>query len=210
MSDRTPPQTGQEDTTQTERPGVLIAPTSANAHEDALALMSMALDGLLDARESERLEELMKEDTGLRATWQQWQKLENLLTTAVRAEPETGFVARFEQRLAAREKRTRARRRALFGAAALTGWLIIIATLICIGWILASNQSQWMNEFVRELVYYPSAAMIWIRALRSSWSATVGEPRSLAMALIYMAGAAVMLSTWLWFLRRTTIEEIVS
>ncbi len=181
-----------------------------DAHEEAFALMSMALDGLLDAQETERLEELMKEDTGLRATWQQWQKLESLLTTVVRADPAPGFVARFEERLSLREARDRRRRRTLFGAAALAGWLLIGAVLAFLGWFLVSNQSQWMNDFVRELVYYPAAVMIWTRALRSSWSATVGEPQSLMMALSYMTGAAVMLSTWLWFLRRTTREEIVS
>jgi anti-sigma factor RsiW len=179
-------------------------------HEEALALMSMALDGLLDAQETERLEALMQEDTKLRATWQQWQKMEALLTTVVRAEPDPGFVERFEERLAVREARERARRRNLYGAAALLGWLLGVAVLVLVGWIFVSNQSQWMNGFVRELVYYPSAAMIWMRALRSSWSATVGEPQSMILALSYMAGAAVMLSTWLWFLRRTTRQETVS
>jgi len=206
MSDRNPSQT----VTQGEQASALLLPEVADAHEEAFALMSMALDGLLDARETERLEELMKEDAGLRATWQQWQKLEGLLTTVVRAEPAAGFVVRFEQRLLVREQRERSRRRALIGAAAILGWLLAVAVLLFVGWIVVSNQSQWMNGFVRELVYYPSAAMIWMRALRSSWSATVGEPRTLAMALIYMTGAAVMLSTWLWFLRRTTIEETVS
>lgn len=200
----TPPQNRQD-----EHAHVPLA-AADDAHEEAFALMSMALDGLLDAQETERLEALMKEDTGLRATWQQWQKLENLLTTAVRAEPEPGFVARFEERLSVREARERQRRRTLFGAAALAGWLLTGAALVFLGWILVSNQSQWMNGFVRELVYYPSAAMIWVRALRSSWSATVGEPQSLTMAICYMMGAAVMLSTWLWFLRRTTREETVS
>ena len=206
MSDRNPSQT----VTQGQQAGTPLLPEVAAAHEEALALMSMALDGLLDAQETERLEELMKEDAGLRATWQQWQKLESLLTTVVRAEPATGFVARFEQRLVVREQQERSRRRAIMGAAAIFGWLLTVAVLLFAGYVLVSNQSQWMNEFVRELVYYPSAAMIWMRALRSSWSATVGEPRTLAMALIYMTGAAVMLSTWLWFLRRTMIEETVS
>lgn len=200
----TPPQNRQSQSAD------LHGAATDDAHEEAFALMSMALDGLLDARETERLEELMKEDTGLRATWQQWQKLENLLTTVVRADPAPGFVARFEERLSLREARDRRRRRALIGAAALAGWLLIGAALAFLGWFLVSNQSQWMNGFVRELVYYPSAVMIWTRALRSSWSATVGEPQSLMMALSYMTGAAVMLSTWLWFLRRTTREEIVS
>ncbi len=188
----------------------VVADVVDDAHAEAFALMSMALDGLLDAQETERLEALMKENGGLRATWQQWQKLESLLTTVVRAEPEAGFVNRFEERLVARELRERTRRRNLIGAAALTGWVLSFAALVFVGWLLLSNQSQWMNSFVRELVYYPSAAMIWIRALRSSWSATVGEPQSLVMALSYMAGAAVMLSTWLWFLRRTTVEETAS
>ena len=210
MSDRMPPQAATQAVTQAKQTGALLLPEVADAHEEAFALMSMALDGLLDARETERLEELMKEDAGLRATWQQWQKLEGLLTTVVRAEPAAGFVVRFEQRLFVREQREPSRRRALIGAAAIIGWLLAVAVLLFVGWIVVSNQSQWMNGFVRELVYYPSAAMIWMRALRSSWSATVGEPRTLAMALIYMTGAAVMLSTWLWFLRRTTIEETVS
>lgn len=152
----------------------------------------------------------MKEDTGLRATWQQWQKMESLLTTVVRAEPEDGFVMRFERRLAVREQNERARRRVLLGAAALVGWLLAIATFVLVAWFLVSNQSQWMNGFVRELVLYSSTATIWMGALQSSARATVSAPQSLAMAVSYMAGAAVMLSTWLWFLRRTTREETAS
>lgn len=191
-------------------PRQMTVTAADDAHEEVFALMSMALDGLLEAQETERLEVLMKEDPGVRATWQQWQKMDNLLTTVVRAEPEVGFVARFEQHLAVRERRERSRRRALFGAAALVGWSLAAAVLVFVGWILVSTQTQWMNGFVRELVLYTSSVSIWMRALQSSLSATVSAPQSLAIAICYMAGAAVMLSTWLWFLRRTTREETAS
>ena len=186
------------------------ATTDGDSREEAFALMSMALDGLLDAQETERLEVLMKQEAGLRTTWQDWQKMDSLLTSAVHADPEAGFVLRFEKRLAVKEQRARSRRRVAYGAVAVVAWLLSLVALGFVGWLLVSNQSQWMNGFVRELVYYPSAVVIWVRALRATLSATVSEPQSIAMTFCYMAGAAVMLSTWLWFLRRTTREEIVS
>ncbi len=183
---------------------------AADTGDEAFALMSMALDGLLDARETERLEVLMKEDNGLRITWQHWQKMDSLLTAVPRAEPEAGFVTRFEARLAVKEQREQARRRFAFGAVAAVAWLIAIVALASVAFLLLSNQSQWMSGFVRELVFYPSAAVIWVRALQATLSATVSEPQSIVMTLSYLTGAAVMLSTWMWFLRRTTREEIVS
>jgi hypothetical protein len=180
--------------------------------EDAFLLMSMALDGLLDAQEQERLDLMLAADDSLRETWQQWQKMDALFEGAgtVAAVPQPGFLQRFETHLDTRLGQRRVRRRLLYGATATVAWLATLAAVAAGIWFLFSYQTQWMNDFVRELVYYPSAVSIWARAVRSSLSATVSEPQSIVVVGCYAMASATLLAVWMWFLRRTTHEEVVS
>jgi anti-sigma factor RsiW len=187
--------------------GTMVQP---DAHDEAYVLMSLALDGLLDGEDDARLQALLKDDAALAETWQQWQKLDTLFGDVARAVPAEGFVARFEKHLDERERREVVQRRLLIGATATLAWIITLAVLAVLSWQLVVNQTQWMNDFVRELVYYPSAVTIWWRAVLSSFSATVSEPQSLALATAYAASAMVLLYVWLRLLRRTTREEVAS
>lgn len=179
---------------------------------EAHLLMSLALDGLLDADDQARLNLLLAGDESLQETWRQWQRTDALLQGGGKscAVPQPGFVARFEATLQRHEQRQLARRRMLVGAAAVFAWLGVLAAAVAAGYVLLSSQTQWMNDFVRELVYYPSAASIWLRAVRSSLGATISEPQTVALVACYALASAVLLSIWLWFLRRTTHEEVVS
>lgn len=186
------------------------ATTLADAHDEAMLLMSLALDGLLDEADENRLQLMLAADAGLRDTWRTWQKMDALLVELPHAEPSAGFVGRFEQNLEARERRARRRRQALFASAAAVAWLSTAAVVVLLGWALLSNQAQWMNDFVRELVFYPSAAAIWLRAVQTSLSALIGEPESLALVSSCAVAASLLLYGWLLVLRRTTREEVVS
>lgn len=197
-------------TTQPDRDdGVAV---QEHERENAFLLMSMALDGLLDAHDQKQLDLILAADAGLRDTWQQWQKMDALFggAAAVAAVPQPGFVARFDTQLDKQLARRRARRRMLYGATATVAWLGTLAAIGFAAWFLFSNQTQWMNDFVRELVYYPSAVSIWARAVRSSFSATISEPQSIAVVGCYAMASATLLAVWMWFLRRTTQEEVVS
>lgn len=178
---------------------------------DAILIwMSLALDGLLDEADEERLYARLAVDASLRETWRAWQKVDLICHQTPHAQPEAGFGARFVERLAVAQGRARRRQQVFFAAAALVAWIGLVVLVGLLGWILLSNHSQWMNGFVRELVFYPSAVAVWMRAARSSLSVFVGEPQSLAVGAGYMAACAVVLYGWLIVLRRTTREEVVS
>ncbi|MGL4647827.1 MAG: hypothetical protein ACRC1H_00360 [Caldilineaceae bacterium] len=180
------------------------------ATDEAMLLMSLALDGLLDEADENRLQLMLAADGGLRETWRTWQKMDVIFSELPSAAPEAGFVVRFEQKLAMRERSARRRRQALFASAAVVAWFSTAAVVVLMGWALLSNQTQWMNDFVRELVFYPSAAAIWLRAVQTSLGALIGEPESLAMGACYTVAVGVLLYGWLLLLRRTTREEVVS
>jgi hypothetical protein len=187
--------------------GSLVQP---DAHEEAYVLMSLALDGMLSEQEELHLNALLAEDSEAAQTWLQWQKMDAMFGDVARVVPVEGFVMRFEQHLDVMERRQLAQRRMLIGATASLAWLATLVLIVALGWFLVVNQTQWMNDFVRELVYYPSAVTIWWRAVLSSFSATVSEPQSLALAGSYAASAMVLLYVWLRLLRRTTREEVAS
>lgn len=182
----------------------------ADAHEEGLLLMSMALDGLLSAEEEARFLSLIAEDDAMDASWKQWQKVDALLEQMPRAVPAGDFVARFEMRLDKKERWAGVRQRLGLAALAVLGWVGAAVVVIAAGWYIWANQTQWMSGFVRELVYYPSAVSIGLRAAQSTLSATVSEPQSIAVVCSYVAAGALLLAAWLWFLKRTTREEVVS
>lgn len=172
--------------------------------------MSMALDGLLSAEEEARFLSLIAEDDAMDASWKQWQKVDALLEQMPRAVPAGDFVARFEMRLDKKERWAGVRQRLGLAALAVLGWVGAAVVVIAAGWYIWANQTQWMSGFVRELVYYPSAVSIGLRAAQSTLSATVSEPQSIAVVCSYVAAGALLLAAWLWFLKRTTREEVVS
>jgi anti-sigma factor RsiW len=178
-------------------------------HDEALMLMSLALDGLLDEADENRLQLMLAGDNSLRETWQQWQRVDSTFSTLPRAVPSEGFVVRFEENLARRERTARRRRQALFAGAAVVAWVGTVAMVLLLGWTVVSNQTQWMNDFVRELVFYPSAVAIWWRAVVSSANAVVGQPESLVIGTGYAAAVALLLAAWVMVLRRTTRVEVV-
>ena len=186
------------------------SPDTFDAQGDALMLMSLSLDGLLESDDEARLQQLLAMDAGLRETWRQWQKVDLLFAEQPHAAPEAGFGERFTIKLEARERRARLRRQALFVSAAVVAWVSTAAMVVLLGWTLLSNQTQWMNDFVRELVFYPSAAAVWLRAVQNSLGALIGEPQSLAISVGYAAAAGLLLYGWLLVLRRTTREEVIS
>lgn len=177
---------------------------------EARLLMSLALDGLLDSGEEERLNELLAAHADLGEEWRCWQKMDTLFTGALRVVPAEGFGDRFALRLDQHEARLRRRQRLILGVVTMVGWIGTLAALLCVGWMILSSQSQWMNGMARELVYYPAALGIWMRAMLSSLNATMSEPQSIAIATGYLALTGSLLYGWVRILRRTTREEVIS
>lgn len=191
-------------------PDLANGPLTDDQRDEARMLMSMALDGMLDAAEEERLNGWIAADAALGEEWKQWQKMDTLFTGALRCVPAAGFAERFELCLDNHEQQARRRQRVVLGVATTVGWLGALAALLCVGWIVLANQSQWMNGMARELVYYPSAMGIWLQAVQSSLGATLSEPQSAAIAGGYLAATGLLMYGWVRLLRRTTRVKVIS
>lgn len=180
------------------------------AQDEALMLMSLALDGLLEADEKERLQRLVAADPALNDAWRRWQQMDAFLATTPRIEPAPGFMSRFATRLEHHERRARIRQGIIFTATAVVVWAALLAMVAGLGWLLLVNQTQWMNAFVRDLAVYPSAALTWLRALWTSLSAMVGEPQTLVLLVGFACFSLALLGVWFRFLQRSTQEEVIS
>jgi anti-sigma factor RsiW len=184
--------------------------TQQNAYDEALMLMSLALDGLLDSQNEVRLREILAADSGLDETWQQWQRMNRLLVSTPRVQPEPGFALRFEQKLDRQLHRARVLNAIIYTTAAMLVWALTVAGLVGIGWLVVTSQAQWMNDFVRELAVYPSALLTWLRAVWTTISVIVGEPQSAALLFGYGLMMMALLGWWFRFLQRNTQLERVS
>lgn len=180
------------------------------AQDEALVLMSLALDGLLDPQDEARLQEMVAADSGLGETWRQWQRMNTLLVSTPRVQPEAGFALRFEQKLDQHVRRARVLNGIIYTTAAVLVWVLTVAGLAGIGWLVVNSQAQWMNDFVRELAVYPSALFTWLRALWTTISAIAGEPQTAALLFGYGLMMLALLGWWFRFLQRNTQLERVS
>jgi predicted anti-sigma-YlaC factor YlaD len=101
-------------------------------------LMSMALDGLLDAGAEHKLQQHLASCASCQAEWQAMQQVADLFQQSSTIGPPLGFAIRVDRRLAAKEKQ---RRRTFGGLALLTSSLslagVTVAALMIVVGILA-------------------------------------------------------------------------
>jgi anti-sigma factor RsiW len=101
-------------------------------------LMSMALDGLLDAGTERKLQEHLASCASCQAEWQAMQRVEDLFQQSAPIGPPLGFAIRVDRQLATKEKQ---RRRRFGGLALLTSSLsmagVTVAVVVLIAGILA-------------------------------------------------------------------------
>jgi predicted anti-sigma-YlaC factor YlaD len=88
--------------------------------EQMTALMSLALDGLLDAGDQQRLQKHLAACSGCRVTWEAMRQVSALFEQSPMVGPPLGFAVRVERRLAEKAKR---RRHVFGGVAVLTSSL---------------------------------------------------------------------------------------
>lgn len=184
------------------RPGADAAAQTPD--EEALLLMSMALDGLLSGAEKARLDTLIAEQPVVAATWSQWQKVDTLLVDAPHVLPAAGFVERFETRLALAERRRAVWHNLAYAFSAMVVWGSIALVLVGVGVLLFVNQGAVASSIAHQLALYPATLWTWLRAVQSTMAAMVRTPETLALMVGYMAATAGLMVWWVRLLQRTT------
>lgn len=183
----------------------------AAAVEDFMLLMSLALDGLLDADEERRFQRALAEHPQLAAQWQSWQALDSELHAAPMAAPPRGLVASVALRIEVAERRRRLWLGMAVGLATVLLWGTVLVAVASAGAFLLVNQSSWLSDFVRMLAYGSAAISSWIDSLLRSLDTVLGTPQARGFVLVYGLAAVGILTGWVVLLRRSThVPEVIS
>jgi hypothetical protein len=169
-----------------------------------MLLMSLALDGLLDADEEQCLQRALAEHPLLAARWQSWQALDSDLHATPMASPPRDFVAAVALRIEVAERRRRLWLGVAVGVATALLWCTVLVAAASAGAFVLLNQSGWLSDFVRTLAYGSAAISSWIDSLLRSLGTVLGTPQARSFILAYGLAAAGILIGWVHLLRRTT------
>jgi len=177
------------------------------AHGETMtALMSLALDGLLDGDDRQRLEQHLQGCAACCAEWQAMAQVAALFESSPAAGPPLGFAVRVERRLA---EQTRKKRRAFGGAAVLTSSislagvtaaavLLIVLGVVAWRWFDSSptvqQSAQALTQVASGMGLVGKGASLFLGDLLLRY----GAP----LALVLGIGLGVLLAVWAWLLIR--------
>lgn len=174
--------------------------------EQTTALMSLALDGLLDASGQQRLDRHITQCTACQMEWQAMQQVSALLENSPMVGPPLGFAVRIERKLAEKEKK---QRRAFGGVTLLTssislaGMTVAAVVLLVLG-ILAWNRLG-LSPAVLEGTEAASQIASGMGLIGKGASLFLGDlllQYGLPLALLLGVGLLVLLGAWTWLYRR--------
>lgn len=167
-------------------------------------LMSLALDGRLDADECARFETLLTKHEELAHVWNSWQWIDRQFATAPAIAPSSGFVQRFEARLAQQEQQ-RQQRVLLFSAAlAMIALVMVFFAIVGIGALLLFTQGQWIGEQLRILAFACASLQRWIPSTFETAAALARTPQAQLVGALYTLFVIVMTAAWGQLLRHST------
>lgn len=171
--------------------------------EEFYWMMSLALDGLLDAADGEQFAAHQAHYPALAALWMEWQGLDRELEQLPHADPAPGFVGRFELRLAQHEAQQQ-RQVLTFSllAVVLVALIAVAGSAWAFAW-LTSTQGPWLGEQIHNLVVLSATAGAWFGAVFDTLGALAGTPQAQALGMMYVIVAVIMIFGWVQLLRRS-------
>ena len=172
--------------------------------ERMTALMSLALDGMLDSSDRQRLEQHMKTCVACRTEWQAMAEVAALFEDSPAVGPPLGFAVRVERRL---EDQAKKKRRTFGGLAVATGSLSLVgatgaAVLILVLGIAAwrwfdtspslQQGTQTLTQVASGVGLMGKGASLFLGDLLLRY----GAP----LVLVLGVGLVVLLGVWAWLL----------
>jgi predicted anti-sigma-YlaC factor YlaD len=168
------------------------------------ALMSLALDGMLDSGDRQRMEEHMKTCAACRAEWQAMTQVAALLESSPAVGPPLGFAIRVERRL---EEKAKKKKRAFGGVAALTGSLSMVGATVAAILVLVLGIAAWHWFDTSPAIQQGTQTVTKV----ASGVGLVGKGASLflgdlllrygaPLVLVLGVGLVVLFAVWAWLL----------
>lgn len=182
---------------------MMIPENDAIPHDEWGLLMSLALDGLLDGDEQQRLDRHLTSCEPCQQQWQIWQTIDDSFQAPPWVMPSVDFAQKVDARIEAVQ--TGRERRVAWALALLTFfvWAAGFAGTGVLFTLLIYNGVGWFAETIQWL----SSAWRTLTAVATPlWGVLVGlsqNPNTVGLLLGYLALALVMLTAWGYLLRRS-------
>lgn len=170
-------------------------------------LMSLALDDALEAEEQVHFEALLAADPDLATSWRAWQWIDSEFAATPALTPPSGFVQRFELRLAEAEKERQQRVLLLSSAAALLAVALVFAMTAGVGVFVFLTQGQWVGEQMRALTLAYTSTNLWLAAVGDAVNAVLNTPQAQYAAGVYVFLLVLLIIGWVQLLRRSAQVE---
>jgi predicted anti-sigma-YlaC factor YlaD len=172
--------------------------------ERMTALMSLALDGMLDSSDRQRLEQHMKTCVACRTEWQAMAEVAALFETSPAVGPPLGFAVRVERRL---EDRAKKKRRTFGGLAVATGSLSLVGATVAAVLIVVLGIAAWrwfdtspsLQQGTQTLTQVASG----VGLMGKGASLFLGDlllRYGAPLVLVLGVGLVVLLGIWAWLL----------
>lgn len=172
--------------------------------ERMTALMSLALDGMLDSSDRQRLEQHMKTCVACRTEWQAMAKVAVLFEDSPAVGPPLGFAVRVERRL---EDQAKKKRRTFGGLAVATGSLSLIGATVAAVLILVLGIAAWRwfdtSPSIQEGTQTLTQVASGVGLMGKGASLFLGDlllRYGAPLVLVLGVGLLVLLGVWAWLL----------
>jgi predicted anti-sigma-YlaC factor YlaD len=174
--------------------------------EQASAMMSLSLDGMLDAGGEHRLQRHLVACPVCQAEWQAMQRISTMLGESSMVGPPLGFAIRVERRLS---ERARKERRVFGGVAVLTSSLSLAGITVAAMMVIVMGVVAWYSYASLAAVQQGSSAVSQV----ASGVGLIGKGASLflkdlllryGLPLVFLVGAglAFLIGVWAWLFSR--------
>lgn len=170
-------------------------------------LMSLALDAQLDADEQARFDALLANDPDLAENWRAWQWIDGEFSATPALTPPSGFVHRFDLRLAEAEKERQQRVLLLSSTVALLAVALVFATTVGLGAFVFLTQGQWVGEQVRALTLAYTTVNHWFATVGETVNTVINTPQAQLVGSIYLLLMVMLIAGWVQLLRRSAHLE---
>lgn len=167
-------------------------------------LMSLALDEQLNAAERSRFETLLTEHEELAQTWNAWQRIDHELAATPAIAPASGFVQRFEARLAQQEQQRHQHALLLSAALAMVALAMVFFAVVGVVALILLTQGQWVGEQVRVLAFAYTSLQLWVTSTLETAAALAKTPQAQLLGAVYAFVGVILAAAWAQHLRRAT------
>jgi anti-sigma factor RsiW len=166
-------------------------------------LMSLALDGQLDAAEQVRFNALVASHEELAIAWRAWQWIDSEFDATPSLTPSTGFVQRFELRLAEEEKQRQQRVLLLSVSLALMALVVVFLSTAGVGAFVLLTQGQWLGEQIRALTLAYTSVNLWFTSGIDTAASVAQTPQAQIGGFLYALLMVGLIAAWVQLVRRS-------